>query len=399
MVSLSERDAIVSSLKGDIESDLLYSFIFEKALDFDRVPDVPRTALLKAISNRSQPAFRLALEEIERRRVSEEHDWWSDDSLIFLLVLGCRLFDIESERLGEILNIREKNSNPVPRKLNQVYRALSRGEYAMEGEYCFIKVTFLRLLGRLDLSSDDAVKAYDALVRPNLLKELTPFNQLLSLRAYDLILHARTPTRFENAPQLVEGFEALSKHLSLGHAWSIFAALPIKAHVLWITTVIVVISAVCGFAYKIAEHTLEAEWGRKRPNSIAVKDVKEVTTGSLDLLRTLADALSRRTTIDQGSKVIVFALETAEIGKSSPTFSIEVSHPNYAIIDGFAFLKDERAGQNLTAIPAWKNNGVLRVLAPRCSGSSQFLLLLCIRCPQNQSMSAVAGDVQLRVLE
>ena len=49
MVSLSERDAIVSSLKGDIESDLLYSFIFEKELDFDRVPDVPRTAVLKAI--------------------------------------------------------------------------------------------------------------------------------------------------------------------------------------------------------------------------------------------------------------------------------------------------------------------------------------------------------------
>jgi hypothetical protein len=42
MVSLSERDAIVSSLKGDIESDLLYSFIFEKELDFDRVPDALR---------------------------------------------------------------------------------------------------------------------------------------------------------------------------------------------------------------------------------------------------------------------------------------------------------------------------------------------------------------------
>ena len=137
----------------------MYSFIFEKELDFDRVPDVPRTGVLKAISNRSQSAFRLALEEIERRRVSEEHDWWSDDSLVFLLVLGCRLFDIESDRLGEILDIREKNSNPVPRKLNQVYRALSRGEYAMEGEYCFIKVTFLRLLGRLDLSSDDAMES------------------------------------------------------------------------------------------------------------------------------------------------------------------------------------------------------------------------------------------------
>jgi hypothetical protein len=167
--------------------------------------------------------------------VSEDHDWWSDDSLVFLLVLGCRLFDIESDRLDEILNIREKNSNPVPRKLNQVYRALSRGEYAMEGEYCFIKVTFLRLLGRLDLSSDAALKAYGALVRPNLLKELTPFNQLLSLRAYDLILHARTPTKFENAPQLVEGFEALSKHFSLGQTWRIFATLPIKAHLLWIT--------------------------------------------------------------------------------------------------------------------------------------------------------------------
>jgi hypothetical protein len=185
MVSLEERAITVRAQKDD-ELREFYAFLFGEQIAADPQPQVVHVGLLRSIAKEDAKEFRRQIGEIERRRITPDSEWCQNDCLVFLLLLGCRKFSVHTKCVSEILAVRERNPNPGPQKINEIFQALNRGEYGMDGEYCFLKIPFLHFIGRLDLSSDAASRAHQALCKPGLLHNLSPFDQLLAIRALRL---------------------------------------------------------------------------------------------------------------------------------------------------------------------------------------------------------------------
>ncbi|MDB6025161.1 MAG: hypothetical protein JWM68_1384 [Verrucomicrobiales bacterium] len=175
MVSLSERDTITDQAKSDAEMRPIYSFVFGDTYDFAASSHYSHAALLRTIAERDKSGFTDQIQEFKQRRTSQASGWYGDDSLIFLLLVGCERFSTESHFLDAILTARDRNTNPIPKRVNEVFRALQRKEYGMEGQLSFMKIPFLELSGHLKLSINAAEKGYAELTRPGLLKDLSPF--------------------------------------------------------------------------------------------------------------------------------------------------------------------------------------------------------------------------------
>jgi len=73
-----------------------------------------------------------------------------------------------------------------------VFAALERQEFGMDGEYCFLKIPFLYLAGklRLDSRSSKSIICFD---RPTLLRPFFAILKLLTQKAHDLVLTDRQP--------------------------------------------------------------------------------------------------------------------------------------------------------------------------------------------------------------
>ena len=229
MVSLSEREIIVRRALEDSELRPFLAFIFGETPDIPASSRTPDLVLLSAISRKDAATFREQVTELEKRRISSETTWCDNDCLVFCLLLGCEMFQISSPVVKVILDAREQNRNTIPRRVNEVLRSLSRGEYAMIEEFAFIKVVYNHLRNELSLDTDTAVKIYKSLIGPKFFDDMSPFISLLAVRAFDLIIIERKPSIVQTFPQLIEGIEKLSDKLSVRQLCQLFMALPVKS--------------------------------------------------------------------------------------------------------------------------------------------------------------------------
>jgi hypothetical protein len=259
MVSLEDRDSILTRAEADDELRQFHSFLFEKPVADVGQPQVIHAVLMRSIASSDKQEFRCRLAEIERRRITAESEWCQNDCLVFLVLLGCRKFSIDMGFAGEILAAREQNRNPETRKINEVFQSLRRGEDAMEGEYCFLKIPFLHLLGKLELDVDSSKYAYEMLTRPRLLYDLPPFDQLLALRAYDLILFARKPTEAENFDQLIKAVENTAERLTIRQLFRLISAARVRSLLIVASLLLTVATILGGFGYRAAEFFFQRE--------------------------------------------------------------------------------------------------------------------------------------------
>jgi hypothetical protein len=238
MVSLKQRQTLGALSEADPHLKRFQLFLEgESIAEADFHERGVREELLSAIISKDSARFKNSATDIGRRKISAGSDWCQDDYLLFLLVLGNELFGHSLTFLRDVIEVRRNNPNPIPRKINEVFAALERQEFGINGEFCFLKIPFLRLAGKLRLGPSEAGRALRAMSEPGLFDHLTPFLQLLMQKAHDIVLTERQPLATETTTELIEGFETHAKDLSLRQWWRVAAALP--GRIIWAVLAVV----------------------------------------------------------------------------------------------------------------------------------------------------------------
>src|ERR1700692_382485 len=123
MVSLSERDELIHRAKADTEMRAVYAFLFGESIDYSSSPGFPHISLLRAVAERDKTVFLEEIKEFRSRRTSEGSTWYDNDCLVFLLIVGGQRLQIDLGFLDPILNARDTNPNPIPKRVNEVFWA------------------------------------------------------------------------------------------------------------------------------------------------------------------------------------------------------------------------------------------------------------------------------------
>ncbi len=317
-----------------------------------------------------------------------------------MLLLGSELFAAKIGCVESILTLREKNPNSSPRKINQIFRALSRREYGMEGEFCFIKIVFLHLLGKLSLSIEVACKAYEAVTKPGLLAELSPFQQLLAVKAHDLILFERKPSKLEVFPQILEAIEALHGKLSLRQAVRLGWALPLKWWISGLASLLAILAFVFGFGQTSAEFWFKRDAERLRPTKLTISKSSDGSTTQIQIVRDLASRLLASRQPKPGNRLLLVQVDSSDFLKPTPKFSIEASQGNFPILEAYAFEAIEsEGGQTLTVLPVQKVEGRVKALVPASDANARLVFILLFDIPSSVVLPTITGGLTLRPLE
>ena len=306
--------------------------------------------LLTAIAGNDAARFKELGNELGQRKINPESDWCHDDYLLFLLLLGKEKFRGPMPFLAQVMDVRRKNANPVPRKINEVFAALDREEFGIDGEFGFLKIPFLHLVGKLRIGPSEAKKALQAMSTPGLLDQMSPFLKLLTIKAHDLVLVERQPVPTETTAQLIEGIEAHAKDLSLRNCWHIFTALP--ARISW--GLVVGLGVVFPILIGVGKGLVDAypKDIRSRPVSVAVSGVREAGSELPAEALIVAKALTQP--VGPGKRSVVISVLTAPFATATPAFVIEASHPDKTIRNAFALLKgDSESSRAFTGVSSF----------------------------------------------
>lgn len=163
--------------------------------------------------------------------------------------MGNKKFGGKTIVAGSILDARK----PVvshDKKLQTVFGALAHDACTLEGEYAFVKVVFLQLIGRLHFSPTEAKEVYEELTQIDI-ASLPRFTRLLAYRAYDLLITNQVVPKLDSIGSIVAEIQQRSSDITVGD-WSklVFAMKGTKLYsVFVILAAIVVASFWAGFFY------------------------------------------------------------------------------------------------------------------------------------------------------
>jgi hypothetical protein len=398
MVSLNDRQALAVMAEADQQLKRLQLLLDgERATVAGSAGDGLHGQLLGAIAANESARFKEVAGELGRRKIKPESDWCHDDYLLFLLLLGKEKFGCPLPFLAQVMEVRRKNANPVPRKINEVFAALDREEFGFEGEFGFLKIPFLHLVGKLRVGPAEAKKALQEMSAPGLFDQMSPFLKLLTRKAHDLVLLERQPVPTETAAQLIEGIEAHAKNLSLRNWWRIFTALPGR----FIWGLVLVVVAVVPILFGVGKGIVDAYYpkeARSRPATIAVTGVREPGPELPAEALIVAKALPQPA--GTGKRSIVVSVQAAPFLTATPAFVIEASHPTKSIRNAFAFVLGAPDGeQGFTVVPVQRDGGRFRALLPQQSKGRILNFVLEMEVEATEESNSVGKEVVLRPLE
>jgi hypothetical protein len=245
---------------------------------------------------------------------------------------------------------------------------LDREEFGVDGEFGFLKIPFLKLIGRLSLGTTEARKAIEAMSSPGLLEEMSLFLKMLTVKAYDLILLERQPIPTETVGQLIEGFEKHAKEFSLRQWWRVVTALPAKA-LLSFAAAIVSLS-LSPLLFELSKEVMERSFPPTpgtRPETMTVSRSREADSNLPKEALFLAKGLAHPTGTERQSLIIV--VQADAFATPTPAFVVEVSHPERPIRDAFAFVSTEARSKEFTVVPVQRDGGRFRaLLSPQAKG-------------------------------
>jgi len=401
MVSLKQRQALGALSEADPHLKRFQLFLAGESIpQADFGEGGIREELLSSISSNDSVRFKNAAIEIGRRKISAGSDWCQDDYLVFLLVLGNELFGHTLTFLKSVIEARGNNPNPIPRKINEVFAALEREEFGIDGEFCFLKIPFLRLAGKLRLGPSEAGRAMRAMSEPRLFDQMTPFLQLLMQSAYDIVLTERQPLATETTAQLIEGFEAHAKDLSLRQWWHVVAALP--GRMIWALIAVIVGAGVMpvliGVGKGLVEYRSSTEV-RTRPTAIAVVGVREPGSDLPTEALLLAKTLPRSGTVP-GKRPLLITVEGSPFTTATPSFVVEVSHPEKPINNAFAFTETATEGvRPFTVVPVQRDAGRFRAILSEQLKGQRLLFVLEFEADANEDVQSVGRRIVLRPIQ
>jgi hypothetical protein len=216
MVPLTERDAFITEAQKDHELRPILAFIFGERVTDGTLGATTRSKVFDAIRGNESKKFGEVVGDLNARKFSADSDWIGDDCMVFLLLLGVKRFGIGEQFSEKLLNARRKTADPQTQGVNQAFEAIRRGEFAMEGDFAFIKCVYRTLAENWSPSDSDSVKLYKQL-KSLPVGELDPFLRLLALRAFDLVMESRSVSLDAgNWAQVVQKLQEEGGKLSFG---------------------------------------------------------------------------------------------------------------------------------------------------------------------------------------
>lgn len=355
--------------------------------------------LLDALAARDSATFETITAKVAQRRISPDADWCRDDYLLVLLLLGEQLFAKPLPFLATLLDTRANNPNPLPRKINQVFSSLHGQDYDLGGELAYLKIPFLHLSGRLRLTANDAIEVLQAIAVPAVFKQFSPLLQLITERAYDLVLTQRTPLEAETTIQLVEAVQKHAPNLTLSQWRTIFGALRGRLIIVLLLSMagLAVLPVLFGFGQKLAV-SLRTPDVRVRPNHIGIAGWR----GTGDLPREavmISETMLRQASL-AGLSTILVTIDAQPFATATPAFAIEASHPERPIVNAFAFTRPKpESDDEFLVVPVQKDGGRFRALIPEGAAGQKFSFVLQFQTMQGELARGIAERVVLRPLQ
>ncbi len=187
MVPLIHQDSFLVEIESDPELRPLKKFIFRE----QGIEGVPENStwpkLFNALVKSDSKRFQEHIADLALRSCSSESEWIGDDCMVFLLLIGERQFNITVPFLGKLLDCRRETTNLQMQRVNQVFDAIRKEEFAMEGDLAFIKLVFKSLTSNWNPTEDDCSKIFHQLLKPGLFTSLDSFWKLVAIRAQHLL--------------------------------------------------------------------------------------------------------------------------------------------------------------------------------------------------------------------
>lgn len=350
-----------------------------------------RHDILSAILSNSKQKFIDSANKISNRKISADSDWCYDDYLVFLLILGNQKFDCDLAFIEGILEIRKLDQNPLPRKINEVFSALYRKDFSVSGPLCFLKVPFLHLTNQLELDSRATLKTLESLSEPGLVSGLSPFFNMLLVKAHDLAIASQRMVSTTTFDQLAAGLELHAKNLSLRQWLKLASALPVKAFIwigglalAWIFSPILI-----GIGNKV----IERDFGRSEtPSQLIIEDA--ANPDSILLARIPSGFLA----LIGVDSAIPIHVTTHPLDNATPEFVLEVSHSKYPILEVLTYLKRDLLNDSTyTILPSIDQAGRKRVYIPRLFAGEKVAMILMVQTVEKNILN-IAKDFDLRPL-
>lgn len=401
MVSLEQRQELAAVIASN--SQLQY---FQLLLEGSPFPKGTETdlgiheQLLRDIATKNENGFHHLASEIGKRKISPDSDWCQDDYLIFLLLLGQEKFGTKFEFLSGVLEARTANSNAVPRRINEVFRALSRQEYNIEGEYGFLKIPFLHLLGKLKVSESDARRILTAFSQPLPLNSFSPFFRILTVKAYDLTLTERQPDTIEDTTMLVEKLIENGNKLSFNNWWKVFSSIPFMG-LLKLLMAIGCVGAIM-FMLGIGRGFFESHFKkvpRHRPDALPIIAVHGPRTEILPAVEVLINSLTSSINAKE-KKSLTVIIEVEKFAAATPRFVVEVSHIDTPIRNALVFLKPTLVeDRSFTILNVTQSGGYVRVIIPEQQAGAALFMALEFEANIAETDETMAKKLILRPLD
>jgi hypothetical protein len=399
MVSLRDRQALAVTAEADQELKRLQRLLNEEGEIPGCTGDGLHEKLLASIASNETARFNEVASELGERKIKPESDWCQDDYLLFLLLLGKEKFGCTLPFLAQVIEARRKNPNSLPRKINEVFAALYREEFGLDGEFGFLKIPFLHLVGKLRVGPTEAKKAMQSMSVPGLLDQLSPFLKLLTMKAYDLVLLERQPLPTETTAQLIEGFEAHAKDLSLSTWWRVLTALP--GRFIWAMILGIVGLGLIPFLFGVGKglvETFASKEVRVRPEAMTVTDSREPGPELPMEALMLANALPQP--VGPGKRSHLISVHASTFDTPTPAFVVEVSHPSKPIRSAFAFVQSHDDGPGVfTIVPVQRDGGRFRALLPPQPQGTTINFVLDIEAEITEDVNTVRQGIVLRSLQ
>ena len=331
-----------------------------------------RSKLLLAVSHGKESDFLKIGKSISNRTISADADWCHDDFLLFLLILGNQKFGRPFDFIERVVEARRNNTNPLAQKINEVFSALYRQDFAISGELGFLKIPFLQLVGSTHLDASEAKVAFDALSDSDVIEQFSPFFKVMAVKAYDFILFSRSNFEIETATQLVSLVRREADNLSLKNLWDIILCLPLKL----IASIIIILLffSVSLYSGVIWIKSAYKEYSYNSIGNISILSVGRQFDDLPSGVRTVASEIMGRYKDD------IFVIKSDKFTGDKKGFVAELSHTDAAISEIFAFVQESDKGiRPFTVLPFQKDGVRARFFLPESISGSQLVVITTLK--------------------
>jgi len=196
-----DREAYLKPFMGDPVTREFVNFLNKKPVcepDGARLSSTKEMTIvaLKSIQTNSKDKYEGIMQEISRRRISDDADWLYDDFLLFALVTGACIFRSNTDFLGQICQHRMSIQTGRDRDLATTFNAVLQGHKDGPAKYLLLVCKALINDSELDvqlvnLAFIEACALLSSSGEP-------PFRRLIALKAHDSAVLLKGLTNWES---------------------------------------------------------------------------------------------------------------------------------------------------------------------------------------------------------